>query len=526
MHNPTWWTTRSWAYLALGVIAAVLVASHTPVGAALSMDSLFYLSTANNILDGNGIAYDTYALSGPSNQATTIWPPLYPLSLAGIAWLADQVGASDVAGIAVFNFFALLASLFLIMRIVSLTASTNAGIVVAIAFAISPSLQLIFTYAWSEVLFIPLSLGAYLGLQHYITENGGRGQLGLYFMVLLLGLATYTRYVGLAFFAASALILLLYGRGDLIKRLRVAVAATVAYLAILTPMLVRNVAVSGSLSGGERGTPDTNVLSDVWTLGWYLYLEFVNLPMAPVTAVILITVVSATWLVLRPPEAKPRAKLSFKSSSIVAPFLFVACYLVFLLISRSRQIIDLDSRMLSAAVSFVLIGLLGVYQKLSMRTHSGLAVLPFLLPLIAFANNAIHTHTDILNGWRDNGEPGLVLGLTYRSTTGRQLDSLRGIEQYFSLGAGDLVLTDISRPIIVDYLFPYADVRQMPSSPSEEGLAVLETPLGRHGLAIISSNAWSQALTKSLEGRASFYNIESQTGGPEYMVIKLPVKAP
>ena len=82
MRNATQGTTRFWAYLALGVAAAVLVASHTPVGAALSMDSLFYLSTASNILDGNGISHDTYALSGPAVQATTTWPPLYSVLLA------------------------------------------------------------------------------------------------------------------------------------------------------------------------------------------------------------------------------------------------------------------------------------------------------------------------------------------------------------------------------------------------------------------------------------------------------------
>lgn len=520
------WATRSWAYLSLGIAAALLVASHTPVGAALSMDSLFYLSTASNLLDGNGITLDTYALNGPAVRATTLWPPLYPGSLAGITWLANQAGTSDVIGIAVLNFFALIVSLFLILRIVSLTASTNAGIVVAIALLISPSLQIVFTYAWSEVLFIPLSLAAYLSLQHHLMEDGGRRQLGLYFMVVLLGLATYTRYVGLAFFSSAALALLFYGRGSPIQRLRTVAAATLLYLAMLAPMLIRNLALSGSLSGGDRGMPDTNLLSDVWTLCWYLYLEFLNLPLLPAAAVVSITVASAAWLILRPSDARPPAKLPFNSSNIVVPFLFAACYLVFLLISRSRQSIDLDSRMLSVAVPFILIGLMGAYQKLSMRTHSGLAVLPFMLPLIAFAINAMQTHLSILKGWRDTAEPGTVLGITYRSITGRQLDSLRSTKEYFSPSAGDLVLTDISRPIIAQYLFPETDVRQMPDSPSEQSLALLEDLLKRRGLVIINTPAWSQALATGLEGRARFYNIEDQAGRPNYIVIELPVEAP
>ena len=526
MPKPAQWTTHSWAYLALGIAAAVLVASHAPVGAALSMDSLSYLSMASNLLDGNGIAVDTYALSGPAVRATTLWPPLYPGSLAGITWLADQAGTSDVIGIAVLNFLALTVSLFLILRIASLTASTNAGILVAIALAISPSLQIVFAYAWSEVLFIPLSLAAYLSLQHYLMEDSGRQQLGLYSMVVLLGLATYTRYVGLAFFSSAALALLLYGSGSPIERLRTVAAATLAYLAMLAPMLIRNLNLSGSLSGGDRGTPDTNLLSDMWTLGWYLYLEFLNLPLLPAAAVVLIAVASAAWLILRPSDARPQAKLSVKSSNIVVPFLFAACYLVFLLISRSRQSINLDSRMLSVAVPFILIGLMGVYQKLSMRTHSGLSGLPFLLPLIAFAINAMQTHMSILKGWRDTAEPGPVLGIMYPSITGHRLDSLRSIKEYFSPTAGDLVLTDISRPSIVQYLFPESDVRLMPDSPSEQNLALLEAPLKRAGLAIIASAPWAEALTQSLAGRAQFYSIDAQTGGPAFVVVKLPVEAP
>lgn len=525
MRSAARWTTRSWAYLGLVVAAAVLVASHTPVGAALSMDSLYYLSTASNILDGNGISRDTYALSGPALQSTTLWPPLYPGILGAVTWLSDQLGTSDVVGIAVLNFLALIVSLFLIVRIASLVASINVGLVAAIALAISPSLQLVFTYAWSEVVFIPLTLGAFLGLQHYLIDNGGRQWLGLCTLVLLLGLATYTRYVGLAFFFAAALALLLYGRSGPMERLRTVAAATLGYLLILAPMLIRNLTVSGSLSGGDRGTPDTSLLSDLALLGWYLYLELLNLPPVLAALVVSTSIVFAAWLLLRSYGERPQAKLSMGSSRIVVPFLFVACYLAFLLISRNKQTIDLDTRMLSVAMPFILIGLMGVYQQFSIRTRSRLAALPFLLPLGAFAINAMHIHTSILEGWRDTGQPGPVLGMTYPSITGRQMDSLRSIEEYFSPADGDLVLTDMSRPVIAQYLFPESDVRQLPDDPGPHSLALLEAPLARRGLAIISSPGWAEVLTQGLEGRAQFFTIDAQTGGPAFVVMKLPVEA-
>lgn len=524
MYDPARMATRSWWYLAPCLVAAILVASHTPVGAALSMDSLSYLSTANNILDGNGIVHNTFALSGPAVEATTVWPPLYAVLLAPITWLASLAGTSDIFGIAVFNVLALVVSMYLVLRIASLTSSIWAGVFVAIAIAISPSLQIVFTYAWSEVVFIPLSLAAYLCLQRYLMDDGGDGRRGLYAVVLLLGLATYTRYVGLAFFSAAALALLLYGRGSPTERLRTVALATLAYLAILAPLLLRNLVLSGSLSGGDRGMPDTSLPADVATLMWYLYLEFLNLPVVAVTVLAIVTVVTIAWLLFRQSNASARARSS-SYSTIVVPFLFAFSYMIFLLLSRSRQTIDLDTRMLSVAVPFLLIGLLGVYQQLSMRTRSGLALLPFLLPACAFAINAINTHASILKGWHEVGEPGSVLGLTYRSMTGRQLDSLRDIKEHFAPNAGDLVLTDISRPIIVGYLFPSSDVRQIPNEANELNFAALDTLLHRQGIAIIGSTAWSQTLARSLEGRASFYKIEGRTGGPEFIVIKLPVDA-
>ena len=380
-------------------------------------------------------------------------------------------------------------------------------------------------YAWSEVLFIPLSLAAYLSLQQYLIGDERVRRRWLYAMVMLLGLATYTRYVGLAFFSSAALAMLLYGRGDYFERLRTVAAVTLAYLAFLTPMLFRNLIESGSFSGGERGSPDISVLSDIGTLMWYLYLEFLNLPILIGVVVFLVALASAAWLLLRHTGWSKQASTAFGLPSIIVPFLFAFGYMAFLLISRGRQSIDLDSRMLSVVVPFLLIGLLGVYQKLSLRAGDHLAILPFLLPLAAFAIGAIHVHTSILKGWRDFGEPGPILGKTYRSMTGRQMETLRRIGEYFAPGDGDLVLTDISRPIIVEYLFPGVDVRQLPGTPDDQNISEWEASLQRKGLAIIRSAAWTQKLSSSLEERAHFYNIEGQLGSPNFVVITLPVDA-
>jgi hypothetical protein len=109
--------------------------------------------------------------------------------------------------------------------------------------------------------------------------------------------------------------------------------------------------------------------------------------------------------------------------------------------------------------------------------------------------------------------------------TGHQLDVLRGISEHFVTGEGDFVLTDISRPIILEYFFPEASVRQMMVIPDDQSMAEVETSLQQEGIVIIGSPEWAQALATSLEGRTHFYNISDQAGTPRYMVIKLPVGA-
>ncbi len=524
MHSRADSAIPLWQYAVFAVAAAVLVYSHTPVGAALSMDSLYYLSTANNILDGKGIAYTTYALTGPEVQATTLWPPLYPVLLAGVVWLAGLIGVSDVSAIAVVNFIGLLASLYLMSRIASLTGWSWAGFVVALALAISPSLQLIFMYAWSEAVFVPLSLAAYLCLHQYLLRDNAEQRRALYSMVILLALATYTRYVGIALFGAAALAILVYDHGRLAERLRSAVLATLAYVAFIAPMLIRNFLVADALSGGDRGTMNTNLVTDLGLLLWYLYLEFVNLPALGGVTILVFGISAIAWFFLRKSDTQEQEKRAIESINIVVPVLFAASYFALLLLSRMIQITDLDSRMLGVAVPFLLIGLLGVYQRLTLRAGVSLAVIPFVLPLCAFALNAVNTHSGILKSWRDYGEPGTVLGLAYSSMTGPRLDTLRSIGAHFAPKPGDLLLTDIARPLIVGNLFPELDVRKMPDEPNGENLAVLDSALLRNGIAIISDPDWGQALSDSLEGRADVYRVESASGALEYIVITLPIK--
>ncbi len=515
-------TILLWAYAALSAVAALLVASHSPMGAALSMDSLSYLSAAQNVFDGNGVARDTYALSGPTHEPMTLWPPLYVYALCGVLWAADLVGTADVVAISVWNFVALSLTLITFMQIALRVSPTRVAFPVTLALAIAPSLQIVFTYAWSEALFIPLTLAAYLSLMRHLRHGGVENSRALLVAVALLGLATYTRYVGLAFFLAAMLALIFFGPGNRTARVRAVVTAAVTYSLILVPLLIRNISSSGTVSGGNRGTPDTNVISDVSTLSWYLYLEFTNLPVVLGTTVLAVAGASVTWMLFgrrtRAANEAPPGNLI----EVTVPLLFISSYLALLLYSRAVQSIDLDTRMLSVIVPYVLILLLGIYRHLATRRGEGLAAMPFVLLLISFVYGGLSFHSSILAGWKKLNEPGPLLGVYYRSLSGRQFDPLRRIGVDFAPNPGDLILTDIRRPVIVDYLFPGAKVRRLPGDPAELDPSALEALMADDGLAIVHGTPWSQRLLEALETHTGTYRIVGKSGNPAFLVVKMP----
>ena len=228
---------RNWlAMLIVCPVALVLVVSHTPGGAALSMDSLYYLSTANHILAGNGISQNTYSMTDVSLKPMTVWPPGYPVAVSVVIGFGNFLGISNEAAIAGFNIIALLVSTCLIYFAARLYVEPALAGIAAFLFNLSPSIQLIHAYAWSEVLFLPLSVAGYLCLQFAVSSRDRRTRhLSVAGVVILFWLATTARYVGLAFFAAAMLSLAVQHRKSFANLLRFVVLPGLAYVALLIP---------------------------------------------------------------------------------------------------------------------------------------------------------------------------------------------------------------------------------------------------------------------------------------------------
>ena len=215
--------------------AAIALARQATYGALLNLDSLNYLSTARNLLEGQIFIDHTGGAYG-------IWPPLYPLALAVASLgIADPLTTAGPLNVAIFALTIFLVGRYLRRRL-------SSGYMVAWAcFALALSVPIIDSTAsaLTEPLFILLATLALTRADDYLTE-GKRS--ALLWAVALGALAMQTRYIGIAVPAAICLALLLQAGASLPRRFgRV---AFVSLAAVLPPAawMARNYLLTGSFT--------------------------------------------------------------------------------------------------------------------------------------------------------------------------------------------------------------------------------------------------------------------------------------
>jgi hypothetical protein len=185
---------------AIAVAAAVIVAS-TPHGPGISPDSALYLSVAEKLGSGHG-------LTGYGNEVLVAFPPGYPLLLAvldllpGVSPLsAARVGDAVLLGLIVLASWGLLRAMVLSepLRVAGLLLVATATTVVRSA-----------SFAWSEPLFILVSLGAIWALWRAVERPASWGWLVA--AVVAAEAAFFVRYVGLVLVPLGAVAFLVGGR--------------------------------------------------------------------------------------------------------------------------------------------------------------------------------------------------------------------------------------------------------------------------------------------------------------------------
>ena len=257
---------------AIALLGAGLALARVEIwGPALHWDSVNYIEVARALLAGDGFTQPAWYLFGA--DAYAIWPPLYPMLLAG-----GGLGAADpydVAGPLSAVSFGL--TIFVAGRWMARRLESRILVVWAcLALALSVPLSRAASAALSEAPFILLATLTLVQADAFLRE--GR-RSALLWAVAFAALACLTRYLGVALIAVVALAPLLRGGVPLGARTRLAVACALMAAAPLALWMLRTVLLTGNAA---RAATDVAVPVHE-TLGRALeVLSWWMLPYAPV----------------------------------------------------------------------------------------------------------------------------------------------------------------------------------------------------------------------------------------------------
>jgi 4-amino-4-deoxy-L-arabinose transferase-like glycosyltransferase len=207
-------------------------------GIGVSHDSIFYISAAENFLEGNGISRIG---GGNVVKPLTHFPPLYPLSLSFLGYFIGVREAADWSAAILFGINAVLIVLIIFQGSKSLSASLFGGLLVLI----SPLLIDIHFEAMSEPLYLASTLTSLILLVCYLSH---RKNWQLILAALAASLAYLTRYVGISVLLTGVLSLLfVYRESYRTKFKKIALFGTISFIPNLL-WYVRNYLLTGSLT--------------------------------------------------------------------------------------------------------------------------------------------------------------------------------------------------------------------------------------------------------------------------------------
>lgn len=315
------------------VLASVLVVFIVDAkwGIGVSPDSVGYLLSAQNILDGKGY-------TDQDGKAVSLWPFLYPLCLAGCAFVTNM----DVVLIVPFFHAFLLASIIVCFFRFSgkLRWRFRDEVIAGLMLLLSVPLLHVASWVWSELLFIFLTILFLDYSSKYVSTNSIKHML---VMAIVAGLSTLTRYIGVTLILTGIIYLLYFNKNEVrtsISRLFLFIIVSSGPLVIF---LIRNYLLTGTFAG-DRSESVVGLLPQVLTAfnslsKWYFPLDGVMRIMIITTVLVILAFLIITFKEL---------KSVVKEKQIIMSFVFIAIYFVSTVFLSTITVIDsLGHRLLS-----------------------------------------------------------------------------------------------------------------------------------------------------------------------------------
>ncbi|MEA2066275.1 MAG: glycosyltransferase family 39 protein [Thermotogota bacterium] len=317
-------------------IALTLGLLITQSGSGISPDSTNYISAGENIYYGNGfhVGYSADSLS-----PYTVWPPLYPLSIAGFMHLgfnAEQ--AARIIPILCFAF--LMFHLFFIGKVLD---GVFVGYIACLTCLVFTPLLWVTSFAWTEMPYIFFSVLAILFLIKFGRSNNARNKM-LCASALFTALAILTRYIGITLLVVGLIVIVLKSKSRLKKMVyQILLFGCISFFPIIL-WVYRNITLTSHLSGGNRGESTIGLLANVNRTVRAILNDFLG----PLSRMLFnnyaaLTIVAALFILLvvfaKIYPAKRKVLLEYLRKNYVV-FLYIFIYLITLIIMRSMWHFD------------------------------------------------------------------------------------------------------------------------------------------------------------------------------------------
>jgi len=208
-------------------------------GVGVSHDSVFYLSAAENFLEGEGISR---VGGGNVAKPLTHFPPLYPLSLSLIGFLLGNI--NQAANWIASFFFAI--NTTLVMALIYLgTNSLKTAFLGALFVIISPMMLDVHFEAMSEPIYLTFCFMSIGFLARYLTNE----KRSTFIVAAVTAAAAYlARYVGVTVVVTGMISLLLYHSGSWKRKIQSAFLYGLVGVIPVVSWYIRNYRLTGSFT--------------------------------------------------------------------------------------------------------------------------------------------------------------------------------------------------------------------------------------------------------------------------------------
>ncbi|MEX2015407.1 MAG: glycosyltransferase family 39 protein, partial [Candidatus Hydrogenedentales bacterium] len=389
-------STRAWCALfalAAAVLVGLVLYNTLRLEGSYTPDSLFYIDAARNLNAGRGLSSSMAELDRlmAADQALpvsfTLWAPMYPLAIAGVALTGIPPTAAAFV-VAVVAYGGVLFAAFLLAQRM---AGPVAGALAVGLLAHLPPLLMCGQTAWSETLGLTFLLLSLWLLARPRSDDGQnvRQLLEPNLAGVLAGLAFATRYaLGPIVVLGPAVYLAQRGRSGWRQAAAFGAGGAVAVL----PVALRNFTRSGIPAGGGATASEVTFADIAWRALAAMresYWQDSFLFRAIVVAMIIAVGASVVWQRIRPKNPLEATKSFWPNARVLASW--AALYLAFLLVAQLRVRVDpLNVRLLLPVLVVVppLVAAALVRYALPQRVAAGFAAVLLAVAIVPQANNA------------------------------------------------------------------------------------------------------------------------------------------